>query len=97
MDEVMSDFVADGAAAVRRNERSCNEPNGRGDIVAQANAVPRRSVRARRCRVDAEQQQVELPLEHVGPEPTDVAQLCVAETSEIDQKPTGAFDQLSTK
>ena len=92
----MSDFIADGATAVRRNERSCNEPNGRGDIVAQANAVPRRSARARRC-VDAEQQQVELPLEHVEPEPTDVAQLCVAETSEIDQKPTGALDQLSTK
>jgi hypothetical protein len=27
-----------------------------------------------------------LPLEHVGPEPKDVAQLCVAETSEIDKK-----------
>jgi hypothetical protein len=40
--------------------------------------------------LDVEQQPVELPLEHVGPEPKDWAQLCVAEASKIDKKPTSA-------
>jgi hypothetical protein len=41
---------------------------------------------ARRWReLTSEQQQAELPLEHVGPEPKDVAQLCVAEASKSDK------------
>ena len=39
----------------------------------------------RRGESTTEQQQAELPLEHVGPEPKDAAQLCVAEASKSDK------------
>jgi hypothetical protein len=72
--------------ARRRSSHGCDEPNGRRDTVARVNDLPGRFAQARSCQATTEEQPVELPLEHVGPEPKDSAQLCVAETSEIDKK-----------
>jgi hypothetical protein len=71
--------------AGRRSSHGCNEPNGRRDTVAD---LPSRFAQARSCQVTTEEQPVELPLEHVGPEPKDSAQLCVAENEQDRQEST---------
>jgi hypothetical protein len=74
--------------ARRRSSHGCNEPNGRRDTVARANDLPSRFAQARSCRATTEEQPVELPLEHAGPEPKDSAQLCVAENERDRQEST---------
>jgi hypothetical protein len=70
------------------SSHSCNEPNGRRDAVARANDLPSQFAPARSWQATTEEQPVELPLEHVGPEPKDPAQLCVAENEQDRQEST---------
>jgi len=77
--------------------RSRHGANGGAIAVAMSRMVAAAlSPRATTCKFDfaeairrgestTEQQQAELPLEHVGPEPKDAAQLCVAEASKSDK------------
>jgi hypothetical protein len=51
----MSDLIA--IVRGKRSDRSFNEPNGRGDTVAQANDLPSPFVQARRCRELTTEQQ----------------------------------------
>jgi len=74
--------------ARRWSSHDCHEPNGRRDTVVWANDLPSRFAQARSCRATTEGAMVELPLEHVGPEPKDSAQLCVAENERDRQEST---------